>query len=192
MTLRSGMPACILAALLMAAPLNAQSPSPRAQPQGTWFGAGFGAGWTRVTCGICRNERDLGPSGYLRVGTAVRPGLLVAAEIDGWTRSRADVRSNAGAAGFATYLYPDPDRGLFLRGGLAWVRYSEASGTAASNLFGITVGAGYEFPVSPGLSVSNYINLVASSFGSFRTDRATVASDISVSIIQFGIGLTRH
>jgi hypothetical protein len=192
MTLRFRLLPAALTALIMAAPLHAQDAPRHGAPDGTSFSAGIGGGWTRVTCGICRNDRNLGPAGYIRVGTSVRPGLIVAAEIDGWTRSQRDVRSNAGAGGIATYIYPDPHRGLFLKGGLAYVRYSEASGSAASNLFGLMLGTGYELPVARNLRVTNYVNLVASSFGSFRTERATVASDISLSIIQFGIGLTRH
>lgn len=164
----------------------------RRTPDGLWMSAGVGGGWTRITCAICRTDRNLGPSGYVRVGTTLRPGLLLAVEADGWTREDNNVRSNALVGGIATHLYPDPDGGLFLRTGLSYVRYSVDGGSVGTGLFGLLVGAGYEFTVAPGINVTNYVSLVASSFGSLRGERGTAANDVSLTLLQFGIGLTRH
>jgi hypothetical protein len=64
----------LLFALVRAGDAAAQAPA-----SGTWFGFGAGGGWTRVSCAICSTDRDLGPAGQVRIGTSVRPGLLVGA-----------------------------------------------------------------------------------------------------------------
>lgn len=155
---------------------------------GTWLSAGVGGGWTRVNCTICRADRYAGPSAALRFGVTLRPGLLVGAELDGWTRSNDDVRSMIMAGSATTYIYPDPGRGLFLKAGAGLVHYrlDPESGT---NLFGLVLGAGYEFPVTDRLSITNSIGLIASSFGSLHSDDGTVAEDVSLSLLQVGFAL---
>lgn len=189
--LRIGLRTLILCLAVAPAAHAQNATQSRTSPDGMWVSAGMGGGWTRVTCAICRTDRNLGPSGYVRLGTTLRPGLHIAVEVDGWTRSEQDLRSTATAGGVAAYLYPEPAGGAFLKSGLAWVRYG-VDGDVGANLVGLLVGAGYDFPVSARLSVTNYVNLVASSFGSLRSDRGTVANDVSLSLLQFGIGLTRH
>lgn len=171
-------------------PVRAQEAPARAR-QGTWFSAGLGGGWTRVNCAICRTDRNAGPAAALRFGTTLRPGLLVGAELDGWTRSNDDVRSTLTAGSAAAYIYPDPSRGLFLKAGAGLVHYSldEDSGT---NLVGLLLGAGYEFPIGERLSITNSIGLIASSFGSIHSDDGTVAEDVSISLFQVGFALTHR
>jgi hypothetical protein len=166
-----------------------------AEQKGTWIGASVGGGWTRVSCAICRRERDLGPAGHVRFGTTLRPGFLLGAEIEGWTHEdEEEVRQLVlGALGTVT-LYPNPTGGLFFKGGLGWVRYSlsEDDDDIATNLLALMVGAGFEFRIAPGLTVTNYVSLLASSFGSLQREQASVVDDVSVSLLQIGIGLTRH
>jgi hypothetical protein len=166
-----------------------------AQDGGTWVGAGLGGGWTRVSCSICQRDRSLGPTGYFRFGTTIRPGLLVGAQLSGWThRVDDDLRASVGAANAAAYMYPNPAGGFYLSGGIGWVHYTAGDDNedrdAASNLFGLLVGLGYEFRIGSGVSATNFVNLLASSFGSLGSDAGNVADDMSLSLLQVGIGLT--
>lgn len=165
--------------------------APEVARGGTWFAAGLGGGWTRVNCAICRTDRYAGPSAALRFGTTLRPGLLIGAELDGWTRTNDDVRSSLAAGSAAAYIYPDPTRGLFLKAGAGLVHYS-LDEDAGTNLLGLVLGAGYEFPITERLSVTNSIGLIASSFGSIASDAGTVAEDVSITLLQFGIALTHR
>jgi hypothetical protein len=160
-------------------------------PRGAWFAAGVGGGWARVNCAICRTDRYAGPSAALRFGTTLRPGLLVGGELDGWTRSSDDVRSVLTAGSAAAYVYPDPRRGLFLKAGAGLVHYSLDS-DSGTNLFGLLLGAGYDIPIGESLSITNTVGLIASSFGSLRSDAGTVAEDVSVSLLHIGISLTHR
>ncbi len=189
-------PALLLGIALLASPATGTAQTSDPGP-GTWVGAGIGGGWTRVSCAICRRDRALGPAGFVRFGTTLRPGFLLGAEVQGWTHENEDdIRSIVGAASATAYLYPDPARGLYFKGGLGFVRYSaKESGDdqgVGTNLLGIVIGAGYQFEVAPGLSVTNYVSLLASSFGSLRRDNASVTDDVSVSLLQIGIGITKH
>lgn len=180
---------CMGLCLAAASPLHAQDMASRAKG-GAWFTAGVGGGWARVNCAICRTDRNAGPSAAVRFGTTVRPGLLIGAELDGWTRSSDDVRSMLTAGGAAAWIYPNPERGLFLKAGAGLVRYS-LDAEVSTNLFGVQLGAGYELPIGRSLSIVNSVGLIASSFGALRSDDGTVADDVSISLFQIGIAL-RH
>jgi hypothetical protein len=182
------------ASLTIALPARAQAvPLGAAESAGggTWLSAGAGGGWARVNCSICRTDRFAGPSVAVRVGTTLRPGLLISAEVDGWTRSNDDVRSMLVAGSGAAWIYPDPDRGFFLKAGAGLVHYG-LDEDAGTNLLGLMLGAGYEMAIGERLSITNSIGLIASSFGSIVSDDGVVAEDVSVSVIHFGIALTRR
>jgi hypothetical protein len=172
--------ASILAALILAAPLHAQS----SDGNGLWLGAGVGAGWVRVSCDICQASRDLGPSAFARVGTVLKPGLRVAAEITAWTHEAEDVRENLGAAMAVLYLQPH-DGALYFKTGLGYVGY-RAGDDIALNSAGVQLGGGYELRIGS-LALSNYLNLVSSSFGSLKNEDTTIADDVRTTLMQFGI-----
>ena len=161
------------------------------QRDGAWFSAGIGGGWTRVNCGICRTDRNAGPAATLRFGTALRPGLLVGAELDGWTRSSDDVRSLITAGSANAYIYPDVRRGLFLKAGAGLVHY-RPDGDTGTSLIGVALGAGYDLPITDTFSITNSVGLIASSFGALRSDAGIVADDVSISLLQFNISLTHR
>ncbi|HEX6135697.1 MAG TPA: hypothetical protein VFZ24_17115 [Longimicrobiales bacterium] len=191
MSLRTGS-FCLLLCAAVVLPAQAQQRPAAGLRQGTWVTAGVGGGWTRVNCSICRTDRTAGPSAALRFGTTLRPGLLVGAELDGWTRSREDARTLLTAGSAAAYIYPDPARGLFLKGGAGLVRYSFDDGDGSANLLGLMLGVGYEFPITDELNITNSVGVIASSFGALRSDAGTVADDVSISLFHIGIALTHR
>ena len=167
-------------------------PAARDAPPGrTWVSAGAGGGWVRVNCTICRTKRFGGPAAVLRVGRTLNPRLLVAAELDGWTRSSNDVRSMLVAGHASMWTYPFADRPLFLQAGAGLVHY-RLDENAGTNLFGLVLGAGYELPVGESLRITNSVGLIATSFGSIASEDGAVAEDVSLSVLRFGIALTRR
>lgn len=177
---------------LWAAAASAQSAPPQSGGAGLWAAAGAGGGWTRLTCAICRTDRHAGPALQLSGGATVRPGLLLGVEVDGWTRAEDDIRTLLLAGTLAARIYPQPARGLFLKGGLGVVRYSLDEGELRATLPGLVLGAGYDVRVARGYAVTGAVGLLASSFGSLRSGDGTVADDVSVSVLQLGISLTRR
>jgi hypothetical protein len=170
----------------------------RAQTNGTgdiWLSAGAGGGWSRVACSICRVQRNLGPTGYVRFGANVRPGLLLGVEANGWTRVPGeDEREWVGAFSAVGYLYPRAGGTLYVKGGLGYLTYHSSDDEDELSLgsAGVVLGAGYEFRVGSSLMLTNYVNLHASSFGSLKSGDSEVISDVSVTLLQLGVGITRR
>ncbi len=166
--------------------------------KGLWMGVGVGAGSSLVTCGICREDRLGGPSGYMGLGATLRPDLLVGAEGTIWVHASEEIDQYLGALTLAAYLYPRRGSGFFVKGGLSGLRYvatedgSAGEDDASATTLGVGLGVGYEFPIRPGYALVPFLNLVASSFGSLSQGGETLASDLNVSLIQFGVGLTGH
>jgi hypothetical protein len=163
-------------------------------PNGVWFSAGVGSGWARVACGICTADRQVGPTGYLRVGTSISPGLLLGAEANAWTRDsdeEGDGRDWTRAVSAVAYLYPRPEGSLYVKGGVGYMNYHAEPDVSTGNI-GLQLGAGYEFRLGRTFRVNNFVNLLASSFGSLKTDDAEVVDDVSVTLLQLGVGLTRR
>lgn len=178
----------LLAALALLPPAAAHGQAPGSHT-GPWFAVGAGGGWVRVSCSICANDRPIGAVGTVRFGTAIRPGLLLGAEADVWTREdEGENRHVVGAFIGAAYLYPKPGGGLYLKGGGGLLAY-RADEDLASNLFGLVVGAGYELAVTERFVLANDVSLVASSFGALRNGDLTAADDVSVTLLQLGLAI---
>lgn len=158
----------------------------RAQAQVS-VAAGVGAGWGRVSCDVCQTSRDLGPTAFLRAGKSIRPGVQIAGEATVWTHEVEDVRENMGAAMAVLYLHPRQGA-LYVKSGAGFVGY-RAGDDIAMNAIGLQLGAGYELRLG-GLAVTNYLNLIGSSFGSLKNGDVRIAEDVSATLLQFGVGLT--
>ena len=166
------------------------------QPGDLWFSGGVGGGWARVSCAICQGERELGATGYMRVGTNVRDGILLGAEGNGWTRDLDENgREWVGGIGAVGYLYPKPAGSLFVKVGVGYLTYranNDEDERISTGSLGVQLGAGYEFRIGSSLHITNYMNLLASSFGKLRAEDDPVVGDVSVTLLQIGVGLTRR
>src|SRR6188768_4266155 len=80
---------CTAALLALAVfPLAAQS-HPQIR-EGLTVSVGFGAGTAKFACEVCDAERRTEPTGYFRIGGAYRPNLVLAWEMNVWTRTIQD------------------------------------------------------------------------------------------------------
>ena len=201
------LPVVVALSLLTAVPVTAQAISSAeaaaaadsdVRHRGLWVGVGIGAGSSMVSCAICREDRRGGPSGYMGIGATLRPALLVGAEGTVWVNATEELDQYLGALTLAAYLYPRTGSGFFVKGGLSGLRYVASEDGAAeaeqatATTVGVNLGVGYEFPVRPGYSMVPFLNVVASSFGRLHQDGETLARDLNVTLIQFGLGLTGH
>jgi hypothetical protein len=159
------------------------------KPSAVWLSGGVGGGWTRVSCAICRVQRNLGPTGYLRVGVPLQSGIVIGAEANVWTHEREDVREWTRSLSAVAYM--NPRGALFLKAGAGQLSY-QAEEDLTANMLGVQLGGGYEFKVGRSLYITNHLNLLAGSYGSLRSEGAQVVDDVSVTLVQLGIGLTRR
>lgn len=187
----------LLAAVTLALACQPGSVSAQSPYEGMWLGLGAGAGSSLVTCAVCIEDREGGPSGYLRIGGTVAPSVLVGGEGTLWVQTGDEQDRLLGSLNGVVLLYPQPGRGFHVKGGLGVLRYQITDGddeddTARVTSLNVQLGVGYDVPVSPGYSITPFLNVVASSYGSLEQDNDVLADQVNVTLIQFGIGLSAH
>jgi hypothetical protein len=183
--------AAVLAVILVTHPAGAQrAPSPPAG--GLALLGGAGVGWTRAACGFCQRQLRAGPVLYFQGTGRVRPNLAVGAEANAWVRED-EVFILMGSLGLIAHLWPRVDGPLYLKGGLSYVTYRayDDEGDLVANSPGMQLGAGYTFRISDGITLTSFVNLLASRFGTLRSEDDVVAENFGVMSLQLGIGIAR-
>lgn len=184
---------CFLAAVV--GPVEAQDSDRR---RGLWLGLGLGQAWADATCSICFAQ-ETGLAAHARAGGTISPRLLVGVEGTGWLKSGQTDRSFLMAAALGT-LYPVPDLGFHLKGGVGQYWYVEEDSAIELSTQGLAVelGAGFDIRITPGLSLAPFATMVRSGFGNpTRRDKASgfkqpLFSDLTLKFYQFGLAVTLH
>ena len=167
--------------------------------QGFTASFGFGAGSGGVSCTNCTTDRKTGVSGYLRLGGAVRPGLIVAGETSGFVKSIDGGQVNFGFYSAALQWYPLPASGFYVKSNAGFAsshfvvddigfgtRELRSSGFAAG------VGAGYDLRVGRMFSLTPYVNLMTSVRSEARFLGQSLGEKLNPNLLQFGVGFTWH
>ena len=198
--MRTTLVRAITLAVLCASPLLAQGhPQTREGFTGT-FGLGYGS--AGISCDDCESDRETAPTVHIRLGGAYRPNLILAGEINGWSKSEDDdelggeARVTMATINFVAQWYPQPARGFFVNGGLGLgtirteIDASGLPGTFSSNTtaLGYQVGTGWDLRVAPNISITPYANFFGSAGG--KVEDSDEKIDFNVG--QIGIGLTFH
>ena len=129
-------------------PLRAQAPA----RDGFFIGFGVGGG----SIGFEGDEeREVGGTGYFKIGGALSDKILLGAEGAAWAKEMGEqgVRGTVTSSKLSVvvYLYPDPAGGFFLKGGpgLAVLsveaKFGDVTFSETDNGFGFTLGAGYGY-----------------------------------------------
>jgi hypothetical protein len=184
------------ALLLLASPALAQSSG--AARQGFTVGFGLGAGSAGFSYEGYTGDRAAGPSGYLRLGGAVTPSLIIAGESHGWTRSEGSVTSRVGYLMAVAQWYPQTSGGFHLLGGVGMglITEEDTDPTTASELESVgaalQIGAGYDVRMSRNFSLTPYVNFLGMGGGEPTVNGAGLGGTLSANVIQFGLGFTWH
>lgn len=181
--------AWVLPVLLLGIPSSARSQE-RGDVSDRWLTLSVGAGALRFTCDYCATGRDLGPSVRLGFGAYARPDLGIGIEVGGWSHDDDGIRENVFEAGVVGQLYPRSGSGLHVLGGLGWVGYRADS--FAYDAVRLSLGAGWDFPLSGRWVVGNEITVDAASFGALRNGDRTAANQVSLSVLRLSILLKRR
>ena len=171
-------------AAILLTPLHVAGQADARATPGLWWGASVGAGSAHLTCDLCETNRDFGPSVDLAVGAWARPDLRIGLEGGGWTHDDDGGRETVYRAGLVAHLRPG-SRGLFLTGGLGWSGYR--AGDFNYDAARLTLGAGWDLPLTAGWVVGNTLSVDAASFGKLRNDDTTVSRDVGLSVLRFAI-----
>jgi hypothetical protein len=185
--------ATLLSLLLVAgwsgAAAQESAPSLDASPD-LWYAITAGGAGMRLTCDLCQPARDLGPAVTVSVGAHAGDDLRVGLEAGGWTHEQGTVRERMYTLGLVAHLVPDRTRGLYLLGGFGWTGYR--SGDFSYDAPRMTVGLGWDVPLSGAWSVGNIVALDASSFASLRNGDATVVRNVGLSSLRVAVQLRRN
>jgi hypothetical protein len=163
---------------------------------GLWAGVGLGAGSAEMDCSSCSNFRFTGLSGYIRAGVTLTRFLLVGVETDGWVRSSSDVDDRVGFASLVLVWYPIPSGALYVKAGYGGMQYhsDESGDVLTAKARSVSLGLGYEVRVRRDISLVPFVNgLVTSSVQQYRNEVPVgFGNDFSLTLVQFGLGVTWH
>jgi hypothetical protein len=182
-----------LVCLLAAPPLASQKPAPRRG--GQWLGIGVGSGFGRVSCPICQANRKGSISGYVKAGGTLNRRTLLGMEANGWMRSDDGADELMVALAGSAYWYPNSRKRLFYKAGIGVMHYKTDDGPnrLTSTAFGPQLGAGYDVPIGPSVSVTPFANwLIASLGGELTFNGERFRDDVGLMLVQLGVGVTWH
>jgi hypothetical protein len=183
----------IVASLLLAAPLAAQShPNVR---EGFWIGFGIGAGTAKLGCEQCSaNTEEHSQSGYLRMGGTISPQLLIGGEVDAWTKAVNGVNLDVGSLVASVYYYPVRGGAWYLQAGAgistAGIR-GGFGGDVTGNGFALVLGTGYDWRVARNFSLTPFLTLMGSSSLDLQQNGSTLET-AKPSLVHVGLGFSWH
>jgi hypothetical protein len=182
----------VAALLVFASPALAQSAS--AGRQGFTVSVGLGGGSAQFSYDGYTGDRASGPSGYLRLGGAISPSLVLAGETHGWTWSEAGVTTRVGYLMAVAQWYPQPAGGFHLLGGLGVGMVNEQDSGSELESFGgaLQLGAGYDVRMTRAFSLTPYVNLLGLGGGEPKLNGAGLGGSLSANVIQVGLGFSWH
>lgn len=162
----------------------------QAEEPGLWSTLTLGGGSARFTCDLCAPDRDAGAVALVAVGARATPSLEVGVEAGAWTRERDDDRETLWRGGLVAHFFPRPGSGLHLIGGLGWTGYR--SGDFGIDTGVLSLGLGWELPLTPGWWVGNALVIDAASFGTLSNDDTRVDRGVGISVLRLGVVLKRR
>lgn len=177
-------------AVVPAAPLAAQEPPSRS---GLTIAFGLGGGTRGLECDGCEVDRESGMTAFLFVGGTLGPRLTLGGELNGWGKTTDDVEQSVASAMAVVHFYPVARRGLFVSGGagLTSMAVDDGASEFRTEGFGIQLGAGWDFRVGSGHSITSYVQWVQG-VGGDGEENGTDIGDANPDYLQFGLGFTWH
>ena len=182
--------------VLAVAPAIAQS-HPQVR-EGFTVSFGIGGGSAGATCTNCDNDRQFAPSAYLRLGGAFRPNLILAGEVNAWSKTEeeigVDVTVSIVNVNFVAQWYPQAANGFFVSAGagvgtmaveLKVPRQGTFSDTNTG--FGYQIGTGYDIRVARNFSLTPFATYFATAGGEFDS-----GGKASGNVFHIGLGFTWH
>jgi len=180
----------VVAAWLAAGPAAAQHPQVR---RGFWIAFGLGYGSAKLSsCSGCSAEGS--GTGHLRLGGTLNERLLLGGDLTGWVKEQSGVTATVGAVSFVAQYYPLPASGLFFKGGVGYsgVAFAAAGEQVTGTGFGLSGGVGYDIRVGRNVSLTPIVDFLYGGSRDLRLNGTTLLSDVSSTLVNFGLGVTFH
>jgi hypothetical protein len=184
----------LAAAVVIAQPLHAQGyPHTRS---GFTISFGLGSGSATFDCDGCDTGGQTGGSGYLRIGGAVRPSLIIAGEVNGWTKSQDGTTLSVTGLNAVAQWYPNVTSGFYVLGGIGGgaitAEYDLGTGILTETQRGVSyqIGAGYDWRVGRNFSLSPYASYLGVNTGD--TGYSSGGDKLNAKVFHVGLGFTWH
>ena len=203
------MRASILIATLLACGRFAQAqatPQPNTR-QGVWIAAGVGGGSAQTNCSypICGSDRWGGASGYIGLGGTLSPHVRLGGETNLLVSSNGFGSDVIELLSLVGQWYPSHTGGFYVKVGLGAMRLNSGNGGVAditsykADAPCAMLGVGYELSVNSRVSLVPWINVFATTrvaleyhLGFINLAPPTSPPDVSINLVQVGLGLTWH
>jgi hypothetical protein len=154
-------------------------PSVAQAPTRTGFLIGFGLGVGSL--GIeDASERETSGTGYFKLGGALSDRVLLAGETAFWAKDIDGGTVYSSSISAVAYVYPNPQGGFFLQGGLGLANFEvelDSFGSGSENGTAITLGAGFDIGFGGRFALTPYGSWVVSNFDGGNTN-----------LLHFGLG----
>jgi hypothetical protein len=165
--------------------------------QGFTVSFGLGAGSAGFSYDGYTGDRTAGPSGYLRLGGAISPSLVIAGESHGWTRTEGTITSTVGYLMAVAQWYPQVAGGFHLLGGVGMGMVNEEDtdpfGSTIESVGGaLQLGMGYDLRMSRNFSLTPYVNFLGMGGGEPKVNGSGIGGSLSANVVQFGLGFSWH
>jgi len=190
--------------LALAAPAFGQQPAPWVRG-GFWSSFGIGYGSAHERCGTttapygCADTTVSGITGFVRMGTSLRPTLLLGGELSGWYREYESGGETSGevlaSLAAVVLVFPKPSSGLFFKGGVGLSSYYFSPGGASARGVGWGAVAGVGYDISIG-GVAKYFVLTPTAdlsygaVGDLTSGGAPFAKGWKQTVLSLGLGVT--
>ncbi len=170
----------------------AQQSSGGARRLSTTIGISKGAG--ALTCRFCTGEGKGGLAGLIGVETMFRPGIRVGLEADWWMHSGGGSSRSVMALAPVAHLYTSRTSPLFFKLGVGIARFTASSDEEElrTTVVGGVAGAGYEFRLSNRTVLVPYISWLGGNGGTMRLNGAQVTPLGGLSLLQYGLALSKR
>jgi len=180
-------PLALTLTVAFAATLPAQQPD----RQGFWGSIGGGFGAAKLGCDNCGStSRENSFAGFLVLGAALTPSVLIGLEVDGWLKTINGDPLRLGAVTGMLQWYPSSSLGLFVKGG-AGLSYARGDLRFPTSVFlddaglGYLLGVGFDVPVGSGLAVTPVASLYGGNIGDVQN-----AEGVDFTVFQLMVALT--
>lgn len=195
---------CALVALALPAAVNAQAmnapegASMQPARSGFHFSAGIGAASMGAACEQCTSnpfvDRLNGVSGFVQLGGAINPQLIITGEFLGWISNDEPVFRRVAGLSLAVIGYPSVDSGFFVKGAFGGVRaiVEDDFLIVQTDAWMATTGIGYDIPVGTGFMITPYLNYVRAFGGSTTLNDVDSPVAVHPNAFQFGAAFTVH
>lgn len=187
--------ALALGAASLGAPhiVDAQSEGSRpAAPEAStiWFQVGLGGATARLVCDICQSARDVGPAVTVALGAYSSAQLRIGLEAGRWSHDAQTVREDLHSFGLVAHFAPAGWNRLHWLAGLGWTGYR--AGEFSYDAPRITLGLGWDLPLTGQWVIGNIIAVDAASFAPLRNGSVTVVRNVGLNALRVTTQLRRR